>query len=81
MQDLIVEKRQHEIIQPAGGVPIKMWTQGVPVDEKAKAQLSKAAKMPFIYKWMAVMPDVHFGRGATVGTVIPTRAAIVPAGF
>jgi tRNA-splicing ligase RtcB len=79
MQDLIIEKRQHEIIQPTGGVPIKMWTQGVPVDEKAKAQLSKAAQLPFIYKWMAVMPDVHVGIGATIGSVIPTKGAIIPA--
>lgn len=35
--------------------------------------------MPFIYKWMAVMPDVHFGLGATIGSVIPTKGAIIPA--
>src|SRR5471030_315054 len=35
--------------------------------------------MPFIYKWMAVMPDVHHGLGSTIGSVIPTRGAIIPA--
>ena len=63
----------------AGGVPIKMWTRGVPVDDKARAQLAEAAKMPFIFKHIAVMPDVHVGIGATVGSVIPTKGAIIPA--
>ena len=44
-----------------GGVPIKMWTRGVPVDDKARDQLSRAAKMPFIFKHVAAMPDG--GRG------------------
>jgi tRNA-splicing ligase RtcB len=75
----IPAKRLHDVIQAEGGAPIKMWTQGVPVEEGAKAQLIKAAKMPFIYKWMAVMPDVHIGIGATIGSVIPTKGAIIPA--
>lgn len=62
-----------------GGVPIKMWTRGVPVDDKARDQLSRAAKMPFIFKHVAAMPDVHLGIGATVGSVIPTRGAVIPA--
>lgn len=62
-----------------GGVPIKMWTRGVPVDDKARAQLSRAAKMPFIFKHVAAMPDVHVGIGATVGSVIPTKGAVIPA--
>nr|WP_228254831.1 RtcB family protein [Aquirhabdus parva] len=72
-------ERLHDVMQAEGGVPIKMWTQGVPVEEGAKSQLIKAAKMPFIYKWMAVMPDVHVGIGATIGSVIPTKGAIIPA--
>jgi tRNA-splicing ligase RtcB len=59
--------------------PIKMWTRGVPVDEASKGQLLNTASMPFIYKWMAVMPDVHFGKGSTIGSVIPTKGAIIPA--
>ncbi len=35
--------------------------------------------MPFIYKWLAVMPDVHVGKGATIGSVVPTKRAIIPA--
>ncbi|NRA74091.1 MAG: RtcB family protein [Rickettsiales bacterium] len=59
--------------------PIKMWTKNVPVDENAKKQLTNTAKMPFIYKWLAVMPDVHMGKGSTIGSVIPTKGAIIPA--
>jgi tRNA-splicing ligase RtcB (3'-phosphate/5'-hydroxy nucleic acid ligase) len=62
-----------------GGVPIKSWTRGVPVDDKARDQLSRAAKMPFIFKHVAAMPDVHVGIGATVGSVIPTKGAVIPA--
>lgn len=62
-----------------GGSPIKMWTRGVPVDDKAREQLTKAAKMPFIFKHVAAMPDVHVGIGATVGSVIPTKGAVIPA--
>src|ERR1700742_438196 len=52
---------------------------GVPVDDKARAQLSRAAQMPFIFKHVAAMPDVHVGIGATVGSVIPTKGAVIPA--
>lgn len=62
-----------------GGVPIKMWTRGVPVDDKAREQLRKAAQMPFVFKHVAAMPDVHVGIGATVGSVIPTKGAVIPA--
>jgi hypothetical protein len=62
-----------------GGVPIKMWTRGVPVEDEAKRQLMNAARLPIVFKHIAAMPDVHFGIGATVGSVIPTRRAIIPA--
>lgn len=62
-----------------GGAPIMMWTQGVPVEDEARAQLVNTAKMPFIFKHLAVMPDVHLGKGSTIGSVIPTRGAIIPA--
>jgi tRNA-splicing ligase RtcB (3'-phosphate/5'-hydroxy nucleic acid ligase) len=60
-------------------VPIYGWTEGVPVEEQALQQLHNVAKMPFIHKHVAVMPDVHWGMGATVGSVIPTIGAIIPA--
>ncbi len=62
-----------------GAHPIKMWTKGVPVDDKAKKQLEQTASLPIIYSHIAVMPDVHYGLGSTVGSVIPTKKAIIPA--
>ena len=69
----------YNVIQPENGVPIKAWTKGVPLEDAARQQLLNVAQMPFIYKWVAAMPDVHWGIGATVGSVIPTRGAIIPA--
>ena len=60
-------------------VPIKCWTDGVELDGKAEAQLRNVASLPFIHKHVAVMPDVHWGMGCTVGSVVPTKGAIVPA--
>ena len=58
---------------------IKMWTDNVPVEQAALQQLRNVADLPFIHNHIAVMPDVHFGMGATVGSVIPTKSAIIPA--
>jgi hypothetical protein len=57
----------YDVLNVEGGRPVKMWTQGVVVDDAAKAQLINAAQMPFIYKWIAVMPDVHAGKGIAFG--------------
>ena len=65
--------------QTEGGVPIKMWTRGVPVEPEAKQQLANAARLPIVFRHLAAMPDVHVGIGATVGSVIPTLKAIIPA--
>lgn len=46
-------------------VPIKAWTRGVAFDDRAQQQLQNIASLPFVYKWVAVMPDVHLGKGAT----------------
>ena len=62
-----------------GGAPVKAWIKGVPFEATAGKQLRNTASLPFVYKWIAAMPDVHWGLGATVGSVIPTRGAIVPA--
>lgn len=62
-----------------GGRPVKMWTDHVPVEEDAKQQLLTVSRLPFIHKHVAVMPDVHVGKGATVGSVIATKGAIIPA--
>ena len=60
-------------------VPIKAWTRGVPIEEAALQQLKNVASLPFIHRHVAVMPDVHWGMGATVGSVIATHGAIIPA--
>lgn len=73
------KNRGYEMIDSQGGVPIKAWVRGVPVEAPAVQQLQKTAKLPFIFRWMAVMPDVHHGKGSTVGSVIPTHKAIIPA--
>jgi tRNA-splicing ligase RtcB len=67
-----------EVIE-TGYAPIKAWIEGVPVEDAARRQLFNIAALPFIHHHVAIMPDVHFGKGATVGSVIATKAAIVPA--
>lgn len=62
-----------------GRVPVKAWTRGVPVEDVAREQLRNTASLPFVFKHVAVMPDVHWGIGATVGSVMATKGAIVPA--
>src|ERR1700741_4858006 len=69
----------YNVLKPDNGVPIKAWTKGVPLEDAARQQLLNVAQLPFIHKWVAVMPDVHWGIGATVGSVIPTVGAIIPA--
>ena len=69
----------YEVLAASGAKPIKMWTKGVPVEEDARSQLIRTAQMPFIFRHIAVMPDVHLGKGSTIGSVIPTQGAIIPA--
>jgi tRNA-splicing ligase RtcB len=61
------------------GAPIKAWIDGVQLEDAAKKQLVNVASLPFIHHHVAAMPDVHWGMGATVGSVIPTKGAIIPA--
>ena len=60
-----------------GRVPVKIWTDEV--DDKSREQLSNIASLPFIHHHVAAMPDVHLGIGATIGSVIATHKAIIPA--
>lgn len=59
------------------GMPVKIWTDDV--EESALQQLRNISRMPFIHKHVAAMPDVHWGMGATIGSVIPSKGAIIPA--
>jgi tRNA-splicing ligase RtcB (3'-phosphate/5'-hydroxy nucleic acid ligase) len=74
-----MSERSYEVFTEEGRVPIKAWTRGVPIEESALRQLRNVAAMPFIHRWVAVMPDVHWGIGATVGSVVPTVGAVIPA--
>jgi tRNA-splicing ligase RtcB len=74
-----MEPRYRMIETPKGSVPIKAWVRDVPVEPGAIAQLKNLAQLPFVFRWVAAMPDLHVGIGATVGSVIPTQRAIIPA--
>ena len=73
------QEMNYNVEEIADGVPVKMWTKGVPVEDEAKKQLANAARLPIVFKHIAAMPDVHLGIGATIGSVIPTIRAIIPA--
>jgi len=70
---------EYDVMNVDGARPVKTWTKGVPVEDEARRQLGNTARMPFIYKHIAVMPDVHVGKGSTIGSVIPTLGAVIPA--
>jgi len=74
-----MNSKNYEVDNIEGGVPVKRWTRGVAVEDSALRQLANVARLPFVHKWVAAMPDAHWGMGATVGSVIPTKGAIVPA--
>jgi tRNA-splicing ligase RtcB len=59
-----------------GRVPVKVWAREL--EATAQRQLENVARLPIVHGHIAAMPDVHAGIGATVGSVIPTRAAIIP---
>lgn len=64
-------------VMTKGKVPVKIYTDDI--DSEALRQLLNLAQLPFVHHHIAAMPDVHAGIGATVGSVIPTRGAIIPA--
>lgn len=59
-------------------LPVKAWTRGVEFEEEARAQVRNTASLPFV-RHLAIMPDCHWGMGATIGSVIATKGAIIPA--
>lgn len=58
---------------------VKMWVGDMEVEQAAIQQITNISTLPILAGHIAVMPDVHMGKGATVGSVIPTRSAIIPA--
>jgi tRNA-splicing ligase RtcB len=75
----MMNEKNYKVLAKDSGAPIKAWTVGVPFEDGAQRQLENIASMPFIHKWIAVMPDAHQGMGATVGSVIATSGAVIPA--
>src|ERR1700693_3690418 len=73
------QHKNYDELEPENGVPMRAWVRGVQFEPEAEKQLRNAAQLPFIFRWIAAMPDVHMGIGATVGSVIPTKGAIIPA--
>src|ERR1700719_3675969 len=73
------DEKHYNVLKTENGVLIKAWTKGGQLEDQARKQLINVAQLPFIFKWVAAMPDVHWGIGATVGSVIPTKGAIIPA--
>jgi len=69
----------YEVFTKENSVPVKAWTKGVPFEDAARNQVMNVATLPFVHKWVSIMPDVHSGKGATIGSVIPTDRAIIPA--
>ncbi len=61
------------------GPNVLSWLPADQIEESAMRQIENLSRMPFIFKHVGVMPDCHFGMGATVGSVIPTERAIIPA--
>jgi tRNA-splicing ligase RtcB len=70
---------EFEVFETFAGGRIKAWVKGVPVEIAGARAAGECRGLPFVHSHLAVMPDVHFGRGATVGSVIPTKGAIIPA--
>lgn len=66
-----------KLIDEASRVPIKIWTDEI--EQSALQQLRNTGMMPFVFKHVAAMPDVHTGLGSTVGSVVATKGAIIPA--
>lgn len=68
----------YNLIETEGSAPIKAWTKNVPFEESAQQQVANIAKMSLIHSHIAIMPDVHMGKGATIGSVIPSVNAVIP---
>lgn len=70
---------KHIDINTGMGTNVKAWVRGVEFEQEAQEQVAKMTSLPFIHSHVAIMPDVHAGKGSTVGSVIPTVGAVIPA--
>lgn len=67
-----------DVIECGANALIKAWIEGVDVEQNTITQASQVARLPFVKDWVALMPDCHWGKGSTVGSVIPTVGAVIP---
>jgi tRNA-splicing ligase RtcB len=68
----------HSVENKRNGALIFDWTGNIPVEDSARKQIGEVSMLPFVSR-VAVMPDCHYGMGATIGTVIETQGALIPA--
>lgn len=68
----------HTVYHQTGSAVIRAWIGNMNIEEEAYDQLVKVSRLPFIHKHIAVMPDVHAGKGTTIGSVIATKGAVIP---
>ncbi|HYT25802.1 MAG TPA: RtcB family protein, partial [Actinomycetota bacterium] len=65
-------------VVPGGRVPVWLWAQADEVEPQALAQLARVSALPWVFHHVAAMPDVHLGKGATIGSVIAMVDAVAP---
>jgi tRNA-splicing ligase RtcB len=70
---------EHHIANQGSGVQIKTWAPASEIEPQAIEQIQRLASMPGVVGHVAVMPDVHAGKGSTIGTVYATKDIIIPA--
>ncbi|HEY6394644.1 MAG TPA: hypothetical protein VIX12_04445, partial [Candidatus Binataceae bacterium] len=61
----MINAKNYVEVESGGGAPIRAWVKGVAFEPEAEQQLRNAAQLPFVFRWIAAMPDVHMGIGAT----------------
>ncbi|CDL86137.1 hypothetical protein XCR1_2750026 [Xenorhabdus cabanillasii JM26] len=76
MKTTEIKTNGYNLLTQKNSAPVRMWTNGVPVDPKAITQLQNTAKMPFVFKHLAIMPDVHVGKDSAIGSVIPAAVGV-----
>jgi tRNA-splicing ligase RtcB len=72
------EEKSYNVLTTENGVPIKAWTKGVLLEDQARKQLLNVAQLPFIFKWIAAMPDVHWALAPPSVASFPRRARSFP---
>jgi len=67
------DEKNYSVLSTENGVPVKAWINGVPLEDQARKQLLNASQLPFIFKWIAAMPDVHWASEPPWEALSPPR--------